>query len=90
MKYKNNEYQYTIFLHRAEEGGYIADVPLLPGCMSQGETIEEAIQMTRDAIDLYLKVYIDRGKAIPVETENVILQVKGRLPHVRKTSVSYS
>lgn len=90
MKYKNNEYRYTIFLHRAEEGGYISDVPMLPGCMSQGETIEETIKMTKDAIDLYLKVLVDRRKTIPVETENVILQVKGRLPRVRKASVSYS
>lgn len=84
------EYEYTIFLHEAEEGGYIADVPTLPGCMSQGETIEEAVNQIKDAIKLYLQTLILRRKKIPRENGSVILRVKGRIPRVRKTSVSYT
>jgi predicted RNase H-like HicB family nuclease len=38
-----------------EYGGYVADVPELPGCMSQGKTIEQALKNVREAILLYLE-----------------------------------
>jgi len=37
--------EYTVLFHRAEEGGYWVEVPDLPGCYSQGETMEEAIEL---------------------------------------------
>ncbi|MBI4811460.1 MAG: type II toxin-antitoxin system HicB family antitoxin [Ignavibacteriales bacterium] len=90
MKIKTPEYEYTIFLTEAEGGGYIADVPSLPGCMTQGETLEETIIFIKDAIELYLKALIDRGRKIPVENGNVIIRVKGKIPRGRKTSIAYS
>ena len=39
--------EYTVILHPAEEGGYWAEVPALPGCFSQGETVEEASEISR-------------------------------------------
>ena len=44
-----------IILEPSEEGGYTAIVPSLPGCISEGETIEEAIDNIREAIELYLE-----------------------------------
>jgi predicted RNase H-like HicB family nuclease len=44
-----------------EYRGYVADVPALPGCMSQGKTIEAALRNVRHAIRIYLKA----PKAIP-------------------------
>ncbi|MDR1145360.1 MAG: type II toxin-antitoxin system HicB family antitoxin [Verrucomicrobiales bacterium] len=41
--------------HPAEEGGFWAEVPALPGCMTQGETIEELRANLREAIELYLE-----------------------------------
>lgn len=41
----------TIIIHPAEEGGYWTEVPALDGIVSQGETLEEAIAMTKDAIE---------------------------------------
>ena len=38
-----------------EYKGYVADVPTLPGCMSQGKTVEAAIRNVREAINLYLE-----------------------------------
>jgi predicted RNase H-like HicB family nuclease len=47
--------RYTVVLTpEMEEGGYSVSVPALPGCVSQGETVEEAIANIRDAIGLYL------------------------------------
>ena len=44
-----------IYLEPSEEGGYTAIVPSLPGCISEGETKEEAIRNIREAIELYLE-----------------------------------
>lgn len=44
-----------VILERAEEGGYVVYVPSLPGCVSQGETKEEALHNIREAIELYLE-----------------------------------
>jgi len=44
-----------IYLEPSEEGGYTAIVPSLPGCISEGETKEEAIKNVREAIELYLE-----------------------------------
>lgn len=46
-------------------GGFAATVPDLPGCMSDGETPEEAIANVRDAIDAWLEAARDAGRAIP-------------------------
>ncbi|MCP5003805.1 MAG: type II toxin-antitoxin system HicB family antitoxin [Planctomycetes bacterium] len=44
-----------IYLQPSEEGGYTVIVPSLPGCVSEGETKEEAIKNIREAIELYLE-----------------------------------
>ncbi len=44
-----------IILEPSEEGGYTAIVPSLPGCISEGDTKEEALQNIREAIELYLE-----------------------------------
>ncbi|MBV9706268.1 MAG: type II toxin-antitoxin system HicB family antitoxin [Chloroflexi bacterium] len=47
------DYQYTIILHPdAEQGGYTVTVPCLPGCVTEGDTLEEAIAMAKEAIQL--------------------------------------
>jgi predicted RNase H-like HicB family nuclease len=52
----------------SEEGGYTAYVPSLPGCISEGETIEEATAQIREAIELYLE---------PVDDDLADAQVEG-------------
>jgi len=47
--------EWTVILHEAEEGGYWADVPQLPGCISQGETKDETLKNIKEAIELYLE-----------------------------------
>ena len=43
-------------IHKADEGGFWAEVPSLPGCSTQGETLEELTENLRDAITLWLDV----------------------------------
>jgi predicted RNase H-like HicB family nuclease len=44
-----------VVLEPSEEGGYTALVPALPGCISEGDTVEEAVRNIREAIELYLE-----------------------------------
>ena len=60
-------FNYTVKVHSAEEGGYWAEVPSLPGCFTQGETLDEVKQMAKDAIEGYLQALIEHGEQIPVE-----------------------
>ena len=48
--------EYTFIIHVAEEGCYWVEVPALPGCFSQGETIEEALENIKEAVELHIEV----------------------------------
>ncbi len=56
-----------VILIPAEEGGYIAEVPSLPGCYSQGDSIEEAMKNINDAMDAFIESLKKRGENIPPE-----------------------
>jgi predicted RNase H-like HicB family nuclease len=58
---------YLIVIHPAEEGGFWTEVPDLPGCGSQGETLDEAVEMTKDAIGGFLESLRKHGEAPPTE-----------------------
>jgi predicted RNase H-like HicB family nuclease len=55
MKRDSKSFSYAVFYERASEGGYVALVPALPGCHTQGETLEEAESNVKEAIALYLE-----------------------------------
>ena len=62
------EREYTILLDPdEEEGGYTVTVPALPGCVTQGETLDEAIAMARDAIAGFIEALAKDGLPIPEE-----------------------
>ncbi len=58
---------YRTLLHKEPEGGYTAIVPALPGCVTYGETLEEALEMAKDAIALYLESLSAHNDPIPTE-----------------------
>jgi len=51
--------QYRVLLRKEPEGGYTVIVPSLPGCITYGETVDEAIKMAKEAIELYLETLKD-------------------------------
>ena len=63
---------YRILLRKEPEGGYTVTVPTLPGCITYGETVDEAITMAREAIELYIEHLQAKGDDIP--TEEALLQ----------------
>jgi predicted RNase H-like HicB family nuclease len=58
---------YSVFYEQAGEGGYVASVPALPGCHTQGETLEEAERNIKEAAALYLESLIAHAEPIPKE-----------------------
>lgn len=66
-------YNYTVIFEPAEEGGYVVHVPSLPGCVTQGDTFEEAKAMAEDAIRLYLEVLSEEKQEIPAEDEQLVV-----------------
>lgn len=60
---------YRIFLRKEPEGGYTVIVPSLPGCVTYGETTDEAKEMAREAIELYIETLKAHGEDIPVEDD---------------------
>lgn len=59
------DYSYTIILEREDDGGYHAFCPALPGCHSQGDTYDEAIENIKDAMRLYIESLIAHGEPLP-------------------------
>ena len=52
----------SVLIHPAEEGGYWTEVPALPGCCSQGESVEQALDNTREAIECHLACLREEGQ----------------------------
>jgi predicted RNase H-like HicB family nuclease len=75
-----NAMRYTVILERDPSGLYIAQVPTLRGCVSQGKTRREALRNVKEAIALYIETLIEHGQAVPTETgrEVVELSVVGK------------
>ena len=78
--------RYTVMLRRNQATpGYSVVVPELPGCFSAGQTVEEAIVNSSEAIQLHLEGVVEDGEDIPVELEpfviaSVEVQVPARTP----------
>ncbi len=67
--------KFTVILEREPDGGYVAKVPSMPGCVSQGDTREEAMSNIREAAELYLEDCIAAGDPIPTESESVAIEL---------------
>ena len=67
--------EYTVVVHQAEEGGFWVEVPALPGCYSQGESVECALENVKEAISLYLETLREEGRNPPQDAD-VVHQVK--------------
>jgi antitoxin HicB len=72
-----NEYQFTVIIERQLEGEYLVSVPSLPGCYTQGSTLQEAREMAADAIRAYCASLVKHGEPIPIEPQTE--QFIGRL-----------
>lgn len=63
--------KFHVTIDRDEDGVWIVECPSIPGCVSQGETEEEAVSAIEEAIHLCLEVRAERGLPLTVETRQV-------------------
>ena len=68
--------KYTVVLEQEADGGYVASVPALPGCVSQGDSRAEALTNIREAIEVYLEDCRDAGDPVPTEAGKELVDVE--------------
>ncbi len=62
-----------VLVYPGEDGYWVAEVPSLPGCISQGTTRDEALENVKEAIELYLEVLQADGQPIPEDHQQMQL-----------------
>lgn len=71
---KDNILRYTaVFEPDTETGGFVVTIPALPGCISEGDTFEEARKNIEEAASLYIEVMQEAQDEIPREEQGVIV-----------------
>ncbi|MEX2317947.1 MAG: type II toxin-antitoxin system HicB family antitoxin [Pirellulales bacterium] len=63
----------TVFVHPAEEGGLWAEVPALPGCVSEGDTLDETLANVREAAEGWLEV---SGERVTADAQAQVIEVE--------------
>jgi predicted RNase H-like HicB family nuclease len=63
--------KFNVTIDRDEDGVWIVECPSIPGCVSQGQTKEEALENIKDAIAACLQVRAERGMPLTIETQQV-------------------
>ena len=56
---------YRLHLIKEKEGGFTVTVPILPGCITYGENLDDAILMAKEAIELYIEELQENGETVP-------------------------
>ena len=67
--------KYRVILEQDEEGTFVAEVPSLPGCVTQGKTGAEAVENAREALAAYLESLQKHGEPIPPSISEVVVEV---------------
>jgi predicted RNase H-like HicB family nuclease len=58
---------YRVLFRKEPEGGYTVTVPSLPGCVTYGDSIDNAVNMVKEAIELYVEDLKERGEEVPTD-----------------------
>ncbi len=67
-----NKTKRTVLLSLGEDGYFVAEIPSLPGCISQGKTRQEALKNIQEARELYIESLIQDGEPIPEDCYEVV------------------
>jgi predicted RNase H-like HicB family nuclease len=68
--------KYRVLIEQDEDGVYVAEVPSLPGCISQGETRERAVENVKEAIALYLESLAAHDEPVPPPITEELVEVE--------------
>jgi predicted RNase H-like HicB family nuclease len=67
--------KYRVLIEQDEDGVFVAEVPALPGCLSQGQTRDEALQNIREAIAVYLESLKAHDEPVPPAIDEEVVEV---------------
>ena len=68
--------KYTVIIERGQESGYVAQVPTLRGCVSQGKSREEALANIKEAMEAYIEALLEDGLSVPTEVGKEAVEVE--------------
>ena len=68
--------KYNVLIRHGNESGYVATVPALPGCVSQGRTKRDAVKNIKEAIEAYIEALLEDGLPVPVEVGKELVEVE--------------
>jgi predicted RNase H-like HicB family nuclease len=72
---RSEKVKYRVFIEQDEDGVFVAEAPALPGCISQGDTREEALQNIQEAIAAYLESLNAHNEPIPPSIYEEVVEV---------------
>ena len=67
---------YTVVLERQSDGGFVASVPALPGCVTEGDSREQALANIREAIEVYIEDCVAAGDPVPQEAGRELVEIE--------------
>ena len=67
--------RYRVLIEQDEDGTYVAEVPSLPGCITQGGTRDEVLRNAREAVSAYLESLEEHGDPVPPPISEEIIEV---------------
>jgi len=67
--------KYRVLIEQDEDGVFVADVPALPGCISQGKTRTEALHNIQEAIEAYLESLRAHDEPVPPSIDEEVIEV---------------
>ena len=67
--------KFRVLIEKDEDGAFVAEVPSLPGCISQGKTRDEAVRNAQEAITAYLESLKEHGEPIPPSIDEEVVDV---------------
>ena len=68
--------KYTVLIRAGNESGFVATVPALPGCVSQGPTRRQALRNAKEAIEAYIEALLEDGLPVPIQTDAELVDVE--------------
>jgi predicted RNase H-like HicB family nuclease len=81
-----HQYNFTVLFEPAQEGGYVVTCPALPGLVTEGDTLEEAREMAKEAIVGYLESLRKDGLPIPTDPRSIPIPIKEEITILLETA----
>lgn len=90
MRQLKGQYQFEVIFTPQEEGGFTVEIPDLPGCISEGDSLDKAEKNIREAIELYLETLEKRGIPLPERAPCKVLKMNITVVRTNQPKKTYA